>query len=266
MATADAAGQKKEKDMENDKRVEVLLDTDSGTIKVALYNETPGHRDNFVKNVKAGAYDGVLFHRVIKDFMIQTGDPASKTAAKGAMLGASDFGTEIPGEFVYPRYFHRKGALAAARTADAVNPEKKSSGSQFYIVTGKTYNENELIAMEKTMQNRQRQSVFEALAKERREEIMNLRRNRDTSGLQALQEQLLKLTDESLQGKLARFTQEQKQAYTTVGGTPFLDGAYSVFGEVVEGMDIVEGIQQVGTDGNDRPLNDVRILKATVVE
>lgn len=249
-----------------DKRTEVVLATELGDIKIALYGETPGHRDNFIKNVKNGVYDSVMFHRVIKDFMIQTGDPASKTAKPGEMLGSSDAGSEIPGEFVYPKYFHKRGALAAARTADAVNPEKKSSGSQFYIVTGKVYKRSELEAMEKTMQQRQRQALFEALATERRSEIMEMRRSRDTLALQELQEKLIRQTDDALRGKLFRFTEEQKEAYTTLGGTPFLDGAYSVFGEVVEGMDVVDKIQQAATDGNDRPTTDIRILKATVAE
>lgn len=250
----------------DEKRIAVLLETASGNIKIELYNETSGHRDNFIKNVKAGAYDGVLFHRVIKDFMIQTGDPSSKTAKSGEMLGASDFGNEFPGEFIYPKYFHKKGAVAAARTSDAVNPEKKSSGSQFYIVTGKVCKEQELVAMEKSMQNKQRQTVFDALVGERRKEIMDLRRSRDTLGLQELQEKLLKMTEDSLRNELFHFTQEQKLLYTTIGGTPFLDGSYSVFGEVVEGLDVVDAIQLAETDRNDRPKNDIRILKATIVE
>lgn len=243
----------------------VRLETTEGNITIALCDETPGHRDNFIKNVKEHAYDGVLFHRVIKDFMIQTGDPASKTAKKGEMLGASDHGSEIPAEFVYPRLFHKKGAIAAARTGDNVNPEKKSSGSQFYIVTGKKYNDSELTQMEKSMQNKQKQSAFEKLVSEHRKEIMDLRRARDTTGLQALQEKLIKQTEEGLAGKLFKFTPKQREAYTTVGGTPFLDGSYTVYGEVVEGMDVVDKIQSVGVDGNDRPNEDVRIIKAEIV-
>lgn len=248
-----------------EKRVEVVLETTAGNIKIALYNETPGHRDNFVKNVKEGAYDGVLFHRVIKDFMVQAGDPSSKNAEKGKMLGASDYGTEIPAEFV-PRYFHKRGALAAARTGDNVNPEKKSSGSQFYIVTGKKYNAAELAQMEKTMQHRQMQALFDSLAASRRSEIMDLRRARNSAGLQALQEELIKQTEDSLRGKLAKFTDEQKDVYTTIGGTPFLDGAYTVYGEVTEGMDVVDKIQSVATDSNDRPVDDVKIIKAILVD
>ena len=155
-----------ESSKKENKAMKVLLKTSEGDVVILLSELTPGHRDNFVKNVEAGAYDGVLFHRVIKDFMVQTGDPTSKTSTPDAVLGANDYGEEIPGEFVLPELFHKRGAVAAARTGDAVNPEKKSSGSQFYIVTGKVYNESELVAMEKSLQNQQKQSVFQALAKE----------------------------------------------------------------------------------------------------
>lgn len=249
-----------------EERVTVLLTTTAGDVKIELYNETPGHRDRFVDNVKAGAYDGVLFHRVINNFMIQTGDPTSKEAKPGAMYGSSDRGSEIPAEFVYPQLFHKKGAIAAARTGDNVNPEKKSSGSQFYIVTGKVYNQQELVAMEKTLQNRQRQEVFDSLVQQHRQEVMDLRRARNSAGLQELQERLIKETEETVKGNLFHFTQEQKDAYTTVGGTPHLDGSYTVYGQVVEGMDVVDKIQAVPTDRNDRPKEDVKIIKATIVE
>ena len=249
-----------------EKQVKVLLETTKGNVVILLSNLTPCHRDNFIKNVKAGAYDGVLFHRVIKDFMIQTGDPTSRNATADAMLGANDFGEEIQGEFVLPELFHKRGAIAAARTGDAVNPEKKSSGSQFYIVTGKVYNDSELVSMEKSLQNQQKQAVFQSLAKAHRDEIMNLRRARNSAGLQELQDKLIKETEDSLKGKLFKFTPEQKTAYTTVGGTPFLDGGYSVFGEVVSGMDVVDAIQAVETGRNDRPKEDVKILKATLTE
>lgn len=255
-----------ESSKKENKAMKVLLKTSEGDVVILLSELTPGHRDNFVKNVEAGAYDGVLFHRVIKDFMVQTGDPTSKTATPDAVLGANDYGEEIPGEFVLPELFHKRGAVAAARTGDAVNPEKKSSGSQFYIVTGKVYNESELVAMEKSLQNQQKQSVFQALAKEHRAEIMDLRRARNAAGLQELQDSLIQETEASLKGKLFKFTPEQKLVYTTVGGTPFLDGGYSVFGEVVSGMDVVDKIQCVETARNDRPKEDVRILKASVIE
>ena len=252
-----------QKNMAENKSVTAVFETTLGNIEIKLYDETPGHKANFIKNIKEGAYNGVLFHRVIKDFMVQTGDPKSKDAKAGTLLGGSDHGSMIPAEFV-PSLFHKKGALAAARTADSVNPEKKSSGSQFYIVTGKVYNQQELVAMEKSIQNRQRQAKFDELVREHRDEVLNLRRSRDTVGLQQLQDKLVGQMETALKGKLFSFTPEQIKTYTTDGGAPFLDGGYTVFGEVVRGMDIVEKIEKAETDGNDRPLQDIRILKAVI--
>ena len=143
--TACQSGQKKDRNM--DKETKLKIETSAGDIIVKLYNETPQHRDNFIKLAEEGTYEGTLFHRVIKDFMIQAGDPESKNAPKGKMLGAGDVGYTIPAEFVYPKYFHKKGALSAARQGDNVNPKKESSGCQFYIVTGKVYNDTTLLGM-----------------------------------------------------------------------------------------------------------------------
>lgn len=254
----------KQDSMVNDMTV-VRLETTLGNIDIKLYNETPGHKENFINNVKDGAYDGVLFHRVINEFMVQTGDPASKTATKGQMLGSSDHGEEIPAEFVYPKLFHKRGAIAAARTGDNVNPEKKSSGSQFYIVTGKKYNEQELIQMEKSIQNRQKQSVFQDLCSEHRDEIIRLRKERNSAGLSELQDKLIKQTEDTVKSNLFHFTPEQKTEYTVNGGTPFLDGSYTVYGEVVSGMEVLDSLQAVKTDSNDRPLEDVKIIKAIIL-
>lgn len=254
----------KQKNMANDMTV-VRLETTLGNIDIKLYNETPGHKENFINNVKDGAYDGVLFHRVINEFMVQTGDPSSKTATKGQMLGSSDHGEEIPAEFVYPELFHKRGAIAAARTGDNVNPEKKSSGSQFYIVTGKKYNEQELIQMEKSIQNRQKQSIFQDLCSENRDEIFRLRKERNSAGLTELQEKLIKQTEDTVKSHLFHFTPEQKKEYTENGGTPFLDGSYTVYGEVVSGMEVVDSLQTVKTDSNDRPVDDVKIIKAIIL-
>ena len=151
--TACQSGQKKDRNM--DQETKLKIETTAGDIIVKLYNETPQHRDNFIKLAEEGTYEGTLFHRVIKDFMIQAGDPESKNAPKGKMLGAGDVGYTIPAEFVYPKYFHKKGALSAARQGDNVNPKKESSGCQFYIVTGKVYNDTTLLGMENQMnQNR----------------------------------------------------------------------------------------------------------------
>ena len=260
------SAQKNEKPMESETRTIVRLETTKGDIEIALYNETPGHRDNFVKNVEAGAYDGVIFHRVINDFMIQTGDPKSKEAVKGQMYGCSDFGSEIPAEFVYPKFFHKKGAVAAARIGDRQNPERKSSGSQFYIVTGKVFNNQALTQLEQSKSHRRKNNYFDELVSRNREQIMQLRRNRDTLALQELQQSLIQQTEAAITGKEDLFTAEQRQVYTTIGGTPHLDGEYTVYGEVVKGLDVVDSIQAVKTDGNDRPLEDVKVLKAVVLQ
>lgn len=258
-------GTKKGEDM--DKETLVKIETTAGDIKVKLYNETPKHRDNFIKLVKDGMYEGTLFHRVIKDFMIQAGDPDSKNAPKGKMLGAGDVGYTIPAEFVYPKFFHKKGALSAARQGDNVNPKKESSGCQFYIVTGKVYNDSTLLSMESQMNENKVNVIFNTLAQKHMKEIYKMRKANDENGLYDLQEKLFAEAQEmAAKQPEFHFTPEQIEAYTTVGGTPHLDGEYTVFGEVVEGMDVVDKIQQVKTDRSDRPEEDVKIIKATILD
>ena len=186
----------------------VLIETTKGNITVVLYDDTPLHRDNFVKLVESGFYEGLLFHRVIKNFMIQGGDPQSKNAAPNARLGNGDPGYTIPAEIVYPKHFHKKGALAAARTGDNV--------SQFYIVQGQVYTDMQLDQFEKRM------------------------------------------------GKT--FTTKERDTYATIGGTPHLDNQYTVFGEVVEGLGVVDKIAAVETGVADRPVEDVKIIKMTVLK
>lgn len=258
-------GTKKGEDM--DKETLVKIETTAGDIKVKLYNETPKHRDNFIKLVKDGMYEGTLFHRVIKDFMIQAGDPDSKNAPKGKMLGAGDVGYTIPAEFVYPKFFHKKGALSAARQGDNVNPKKESSGCQFYIVTGKVYNDSTLLSMESQMNENKINVIFNTLAQKHMKEIYKMRKANDEDGLYDLQEKLFAEAQEiAAKQPEFHFTPEQIEAYTTVGGTPHLDGEYTVFGEVVEEMDVVDKIQQVKTDRSDRPEEDVKIIKATILD
>ena len=179
--TACQSGQKKDRNM--DQETKLKIETTAGDIIVKLYNETPQHRDNFIKLAEEGTYEGTLFHRVIKDFMIQAGDPDSKNAPKGKMLGAGDVGYTIPAEFVYPKYFHKKGALSAARQGDNVNPEKESSGCQFYIVTGKVYNDTTLLGMENQMNQNRLTTVFNALAQKHMKEIYKMRKENDQDGL-----------------------------------------------------------------------------------
>ncbi|MBO7553536.1 MAG: peptidylprolyl isomerase [Bacteroidaceae bacterium] len=245
----------------------VKIETTMGDIIVKLYDETPNHRDNFIKLVENGTYEGTLFHRVIKDFMIQAGDPDSKGAPKGQMLGSGDVGYTVPAEFVYPQLFHKKGALAAARQGDNVNPEKASSGCQFYIVTGRVFNDSTLLSMEEQKNQNKFTSVFNALAQKHMKEIYQMRRNNDQEGLMNLQDSIFVETQKQLEGEPEfKFTEEQRQAYTTIGGTPHLDGEYTVFGEVIEGMDVVDKIQQVSTNGSDRPDDDVVIKKVSIIE
>ena len=237
----------------------VSIATDKGEIVVKLYNDTPAHRDNFIKLAEAGFYDDLLFHRVIKDFMIQGGDPESRNAAPDAGLGSGGPGYTIPAEIV-PTHYHKKGALAAARQSDNVNPRKESSGSQFYIVTGNVFTEGQLAALARQMMQYKEQQLFNALASERRSEIMQMRRDKDQAGLAALQEELVAQVKAQMPKSAAEFfTEEQRQAYTTVGGAPHLDGEYTVFGEVVEGFDVLDKIQAVATRAGDRPEKDIKM-------
>lgn len=245
----------------------IRIKTTEGDIVVRLYDETPKHRDNFIKLVKEQFFNGTLFHRVIKDFMIQGGDPDSKGAPKGKMLGTGGPGYTVSAEFVYPKLFHKRGALSAARLGDEVNPERESSGSQFYIVWGKVYKPQELKQMERQMEMQQQQAIFDQLARAHRDEIMTLRRNRDRAGLQQLQDALVEETRrKSKEQGAPKFTDEQVKAYTTMGGTPFLDNQYTVFGEVEEGLDVVEKIQNVETLRGDRPKEDVSMAMEIIEE
>lgn len=258
---------KKATSKEANDNVCVDIETTMGHIKVKLYNETPAHRDNFIKLVKEGYYNGTLFHRVINKFMIQGGDGDSRNAKPGQRLGMGDPGYTIPAEFVYPRYFHKKGALAAARQGDNVNPKKASSGSQFYIVTGDVIPAGQIGQVERQLQMQQEQAIFNQLVEAHRDEILAMRRARDTQGLQALQDQLIAEMHERIAREgVAKLSEEQKQAYTTVGGAPHLDGAYTVFGEVIEGMDVVEKIEKVATDSADRPKEDVKIISMKIMQ
>ena len=244
----------------------VIIKTTEGDITVRLYDETPLHRDNFLKLAKEGFYNGTLFHRVIKDFMIQGGDPDSKGAPAGASLGTGGPGYTVKAEMVYPQLFHKRGALSAARLGDEMNPERESSGSQFYIVWGKVYKQPELKQMEKQMAMQQEQQVFNTLVAAHRAEIMEMRRNRDRAALQELQDRLIAETKAKVkEGGVPSFTAEQTEAYTTVGGTPFLDGQYTVFGEVESGLDVVEKIQTCETNHADRPQKDV-VMEVEVIE
>lgn len=242
----------------------VELSTTMGDITVELYNDTPLHRDNFLKLVGEGYYDGVLFHRVIDQFMVQTGDPNSKDAPAGAPLGSGDPSYTIEAEIVYPRHYHKYGALAAARTGDAMNPEKRSSGSQFYIVTGTKFTERQLEVSDMKKRTKALQDYFQKLAYEHRDSIQALQQAGDHERLEELRQQLIKETEEKVGTET--LPENIKADYATIGGTPHLDGGYTVFGEVIKGMDVVEKIQKAETDAADRPKEDIRIVSAKIVK
>lgn len=194
----------------------VLIETNKGKMKCILYEQTPMHTDNFINLVNEEKYNGILFHRVIKDFMIQSGDLNSKNSPKGTALGTGGPGYRIPAEF-HPDLYHKKGAMAAARQGDNTNPNRESNGSQFYIVQGKVFSDEQLNQMERS-------------------------------------------------GAHIKFTAEQRMFYKTLGGSPHLDYDYTVFGEVIEGLQVIDAIASESTDERDRPLEDVKIIKITVLK
>lgn len=246
--------------------VTVEVETSLGSFTVMLYGDTPKHRDNFVKLVKEGYYDGTLFHRVINEFMVQAGDPDSKTAKPGQVLGSGGPAYTIDAEIVYPKHFHKRGALAAARQGDQVNPMKASSGSQFYIVTGKKVSDAEIPQIEAYLQNSALQTRFSQLAQQHMDEVRSMQQKGDNAGLEKLQNQLITEASEYVAAHPVTLTQEIKDAYKNVGGTPHLDNAYTVFGEVVKGMDTIDKIEKVQTGAMDRPKEDIRIISMKIVD
>lgn len=249
---------------ENTDGVLVEMKTTLGDIVIKLYNDTPLHKDNFLKLVKDGYYDGLLFHRVINEFMIQTGDPESRDAEPGKMLGSGGPGYTIEAEIDYPKHYNKYGALAAARTGDQVNPERRSSGSQFYIVTGKPVQEQQLQMMMMRQHQQKLEATFRELVNENIDTIRSLQGAGDEAALENYRQELIKMTEQRVGEEL--LPANLKEDYLTKGGAPHLDGAYTVFGEVVEGMDVVEKIQKVETDSHDRPVEDVKILSVKVLE
>jgi cyclophilin family peptidyl-prolyl cis-trans isomerase len=258
--------------------VKVKMKTSMGDVVLVLYDETPLHRDNFVKLVKEGFYEGLLFHRVIKDFMIQGGDPESKGAAAGVQLGGGGPGYTIPAE-IQPGLYHKKGALCAARQGDQVNPEKRSSGSQFYVVTGKVTSKTQLTSMCENANKQQEDKLIgnclqdpnNADFMQRYTDLQKLYQTGDPANQQKAEEDFQALLEEVRPVALKDFTafeytDEQIEVYETIGGTPFLDNNYTVFGEVIEGLDIIENMGVVATAPGDRPLEDVVILSMEIVE
>lgn len=242
----------------------VCIETSMGDIRVKLYNDTPKHRDNFMKLVQDGVYNQVLFHRVIRSFMVQTGDPGLKPAGVPLELDTNQYHYTVPAEIVYPKHFHKKGALAAARMGDDVNPEKASSSTQFYIVTGRTYDGAQLMELHNAIYQRKVEECLDTLSRSRMKELFLLRRSGDREKLQALQSALLKQAEELvMQNPPAYFNETQKAVYSSIGGAPHLDGEYTVFGEVIEGIQVAEAIEKVRTR-KDRPVEEIFIRRAYI--
>lgn len=243
----------------------VLIETDFGNMKIKLYKETPLHQENFIKLAKQGYFDGMLFHRVIPNFMIQGGDPESKTAKKGAQLGSGGPGYTIPSEF-NQQFFHKKGALSAARQPDQVNPNKESSGSQFFVVQGRQFTKEQIEEMQQSKNSSRSGLAFRRLFNEKKDELMKLRSEGKEEDFNIRVAELQEKAEaEAKQVPDYLFSEEQIQAYSTIGGYPSLDNEYTVFGEVVEGLEVIDKIATQETDGADRPLQDVK-FKITVTK
>lgn len=235
---------------------EILIETDFGNIKLVLYDETPEHRDNFIRLIEIGFYKDLLFHRVIQSFMIQGGDPNSRNAQPGDALGSGGPDYTIPAE-IHPHLFHKKGALAAARMGDNVNPEKRSSGSQFYIVQGTVLNDQQLTENENRINNMRLQGLFSKFLEEEKNKAFE---NDEVLNMDVLN----KLAEEKAMvafNELPKYTfpEEHREVYKTIGGTPHLDGSYTVFGEVTEGLEVLDKIASQATNQANRPLADIRM-------
>ncbi len=229
------------------KDLRVAIETPYGTMKVKLYDDTPLHRDNFIKLVREGAYDSLLFHRVIRGFMIQGGDPDSRHAAPTQKLGESSIGNDIPAEIVFPAHFHKRGALAAAREPDSVNPERKSSGSQFYIVQGERQTEESIGETETKHNNKVRVNLYPEIMKFYSDSLQELQNQGKALEMSEMQLRVIQKLEDVAQarGLFMHYTDEIRQVYETDGGTPHLDSEYTVFGEVYEGLNVIDSIASV---------------------
>ncbi len=239
----------------------ISIKTTLGDIKIKLYAGTPLHRDNFLKLINTGFYDGVSFHRIIKNFMIQAGDPATKTGSAANLPDSMNTYT-IPAEFT-PQYFHKKGALAAAREGNDVNPDMRSSGTQFYIVQGVKYNDDELSLAEKRINSNIRQGLFNKILLETSDSVKLSGKTITAGEIQEIAS--VKMFRYLVNNKDYEIPEEQRNVYKNIGGVPRLDGTYTVFGEVTEGLDVVDKIASVQTDSNDKPITDIKIIKIKIV-
>ena len=251
---------------ETEKTVEIT--TSYGVIKVKLYNETPLHRDNFIKLIKEGIYDGTLFHRVINQFMIQGGDPNSVGAAPETQLGNGGPGYTIPAEF-NSKFIHKKGSLAAARQPDNVNPKKRSSGSQFYIVQGRKYSASDMEKLQKrNIQVKKQQLMNDFFQKAENSaylvRLTEIKKAQDQEAMNSLIKEIEPIINMEYEKTPTEYTAGQLKAYEEIGGTPRLDGGYTVFGEVIQGLDVIDLIAAVATRPGDRPVTDIKVTMRVI--
>ncbi|MEA1899026.1 MAG: peptidylprolyl isomerase, partial [Bacteroidota bacterium] len=235
----------------------VLIETSEGPIKIKLYQETPQHRDNFIKLVRESYYNGTLFHRVINEFMIQGGDPDSRLSKPGEVLGNGGPGYTVPAEF-QPKLFHKKGALAAARERDKVNPQRRSSGSQFYLVQGKVFTDDGLDKMELRINDMLKQAAFFRFIEE--EKVIALGKGQEVDMAKIQEAASLRAEVEFINMQPYKIPLEQREVYKTLGGTPHLDQNYTVFGEIVEGLGVLDKISATEVDDKNRPVKDIKIV------
>ncbi|MEI6274958.1 MAG: peptidylprolyl isomerase [Prolixibacteraceae bacterium] len=242
----------------------VLIKTQYGDMKVVLYNETPLHRDNFMKLTKEKVFDSLLFHRVIKGFMVQGGDPQSKRATKDQMLGDGDLNYTLPAE-IRPGIIHKKGVIAAARNGDEENPERRSSATQFYLAQGKVYKYDDVPSIEQNLNGRAVESLFLKLKADKIDTLMLFQMARNQEGYDKILAKIRQQAERQIDKNPIRLTKQQIETYTTLGGIPHLDGGYTVFGEVVEGMAVIDSIAAQPTGKSDRPLENIR-MKVEVIK
>jgi cyclophilin family peptidyl-prolyl cis-trans isomerase len=240
----------------------ISMKTSLGDIKIKLYDGTPVHRDNFISLVISGFYDGVSFHRVIKNFMVQAGDPETRTGSAQPMPDSLKTYT-IPAEF-NPQYYHKRGALAAARESNETNPEMRSSGTQFYLVQGVKFSDEELNQAEQKINSNAKQNAFSLFIKATADSVRLAGKTLSDAEIQETAS--IKMFQYLSSYKEFRIPEEQRNIYKTIGGTPRLDGSYTVFGEVIEGLDIIDKIAEVQTDNSDKPIAEVKIIKIKIVK
>jgi len=249
-----------------EKETEVLIETSMGDIRVKLFNDTPLHRDNFIRLARGGFYDEMMFHRIIPELMIQTGDPKLKPAGKAVTVDTASLGYTVPQEILFPKYIHRPGMLAAAREPDSINAPKASSSSQFYIVTGEKYTASSLGEFYQTLYQEAVANQQSQLKKKCADRLMFLRES-DEDAFDALMDSIVMAGESWVANHPPRpFNEQQKRIYTTEGGCPHLDGEYTIFGQVIEGMPVVQKIAHVATSETGQPLREVYVKKVTVLE